>query len=145
MVPLKAFSVITYLRISTVPLEGEWSEWASPWMEWASKASEQSERCEQMNKRSEWPNGPLSHGLRNTAHGIFLCLWPAWFHLKYKKSVTIWKIFESSSNLDQVEICCSIHLKMATVLSEHHRNSGKEKKLDAQYLSITCKPLILFA
>ena len=63
---------------------------------------------------------------KKTGHGGFWCLWPAQSQWKYKKSVTVWKIFESSSNLDQAESFSSNRLEMATVWSEHHHNLSIE-------------------
>ena len=67
-----------------------------------------------------------NHGKKKTVHGGFWCLWAAFSQRKYKKSVTVWKIFESSSNLDQAEIYSSIRLEMATVWSEHPHNLSIE-------------------
>ena len=68
----------------------------------------------------------INNGQKKTGHGGYWCLWLAQSQWKYKKSVTVWKISESSSNLDQAESFSSNRLEMATVWSEHHRNLSIE-------------------
>ena len=49
-----------------------------------------------------------NHGQKKkNVHGGFWCIWHACFQWKYTKSVTVWKIFKNSSNLDQAESCSS--------------------------------------
>ena len=66
---------------------------------------------------------PVTMGKNKTYMAVIM---PLTGSMKTKKSVTVWKILESSSNVDQAKSCSSIRLEMATAWSEHHHNLSIE-------------------